>query len=66
MLISAFIVLALLGLCVGIVLWLVRRSPEGHEDGQAFYFGSIEQPASPPAAPEPKLAAAKSLKAPAV
>jgi hypothetical protein len=37
---------ACLGACVLFILWLIRRSPEGHEDARGFHYGSPDRPAA--------------------
>ncbi len=39
---------ALVGACIIFVLWLIRNSPEGHEDARGFRQGPIDRPADPP------------------
>jgi hypothetical protein len=44
---AAIIAASFLCLCLAIVLWLIRRAPEGHEDAQGFRYGTPEKPELP-------------------
>ncbi|HWA07867.1 MAG TPA: hypothetical protein VG838_00220 [Opitutaceae bacterium] len=39
-----FTAAAILAICLGFVFWLIRRSPEAHEDREGFHAGAPPVP----------------------